>query len=56
MDSAYTDTKKGFLENKKRERERDLVSFETEFHAWPRGGLHACDSPLLLTPTLPVLA
>ena len=38
-----------------RERERDLVNFETEFHAWPRGDL-LVTVHLLLTPTLPALA
>ena len=38
-----------------RERERDLVNFETEFHARPRGGL-LVTVHLLLTLTLPALA
>ena len=37
------------------ERERDLVNFETEFNARPRGGL-LVTVHLLLTPTLPALA
>ena len=41
------------MEEKKRE--RDLVNFETEFHARPRGGL-LVTVHLLLTPTLPALA
>ena len=36
-------------------RERDLVNFETEFHARPRGGL-LVTVHLLLTQTLPALA
>ena len=39
---------------REREEERDLVNFETEFHARPRGGL-LVTVHLLLTPTLPAL-